>query len=103
MPQDHLRRHLFEKTVARFIADGRVSGQRLAADASLIEADANKQNATQKDDWDNSSIDPSDAPRAVCEYLSVLDDDAFEAAHRVEPKFISHSDPTSQWTAARRE
>ena len=33
-----LLRHLFEKTVARCIADGLVSGQRLAADASLIEA-----------------------------------------------------------------
>ena len=30
-----LLRHLFEKTVARCIADGLVSGQRLAADASL--------------------------------------------------------------------
>ena len=43
-----LLRHLFEKTVARCIADGLVSGQRLAADASLIEADANKQNSTPR-------------------------------------------------------
>lgn len=33
-----LLRHLFEKTVARCIADGLVSGQRFAADASLITA-----------------------------------------------------------------
>lgn len=97
-----LLRHLFEKTVARCIADGLVSGQRLAADASLIEADANKQNSTPKDDWDRSVIDPVDAPRAVKEYLDVLDDAAFGAASEVEPKFTSHSDPASQWTAARK-
>src|SRR6056297_1631322 len=79
-----LLRHLFEKTVARCIADGLVSGQRLAADASLIEADANKQNSTPKGDWDRSAIDPTDAPRAVREYLDMLDDAAFGAASEVE-------------------
>ena len=97
-----LLRHLFEKTVARCIADGLVSGQRFAADASLIEADANKQNSTPKEDWDASTINPEDAPRAVREYLDVLDDAAFGAATTVEPKFTSHSDPSSQWTAARK-
>ena len=97
-----LLRHLFEMTVARCIADGLVSGQRFAADASLIEADANKQNSTPKGEWDRSAIDPSDAPRAVKEYLDVLDDAAFGAATTVEPKFTSHSDPSSQWTAARK-
>ena len=94
--ESKLLRHLFEKTVARCIADGLVSGQRLAADASLIEADANKQNSTAKEDWDRSAIDPNDAPRAVREYLDVLDDAAFGAASEVEPKFTSHSDPASQ-------
>jgi transposase len=100
--ESQLLRHLFEKTVARCIADGLVSGQRFAADASLIEADANKQNSTPKEDWEPSAIDPSDAPRAVREYLNVLDDAAFGAASEVEPKFTSHSDPSSQWTAARK-
>ena len=36
------------------------------------------------------------------EYLDVLDDAAFGAASEVEPKFTSHSDPASQWTAARK-
>ena len=97
-----LLRHLFETTVARCIADGLVSGQRFAPDASLIEADANKQNSIPKVDWDPSSIDPANAPRAVREYLEVLDDAAFGAASEVEPKFTSHSDPSSQWTAARK-
>ncbi len=108
-----LLRHLFEKTVARCIADGLVSGQRLAADASLIEGEtekkliwginfrsnANKQNSTSKADWYHSAIDPSEAPRAVREYLEVLDDAAFGAASEVEPKFTA---PSSQWTAARK-
>mgnify|MGYP001483970915 FL=1 len=100
--ESKLLRYLFEKTVARCISDGLVSGQRLAADASLIEADANKQNATPKEDWDRSAIDPRDAPRAVREYLDVLDDAAFGAASQVQPKFTSHCDPASQWTAARK-
>lgn len=97
-----LLRHLFETTVARCIAEGLVSGQRMAIDASLIEADANKQNSTPKDDWDAASIDPADAPRAVREYLDTLDEVAFGAASEVQPKFTSHSDPASQWTAARK-
>jgi len=77
-----------------------VSGQRLAADASLIEADANEQNSTPKEDWDRNAIDASDAPCAVKAYLDVLDDAAFGTTSEVEPKFMSHSDPASQWTAA---
>lgn len=38
--------HLFETTVARCIEEGLVSGQRLAVNAKLIEADANKQKST---------------------------------------------------------
>ena len=48
--ESDLLRHLFEATVVRCIADGLVSGQRFAADARLIEADANKQNSTPKKD-----------------------------------------------------
>ncbi len=70
--------------------------------ASLIEADANKQNSTPKDNWDAASIDPADAPRAVRDYLDTLDEAAFGAASEVHPKFTSHSDPASQWTAARK-
>ncbi|SDM11491.1 IS1182 family transposase [Aliiruegeria lutimaris] len=100
--ESELLRHLFETVVARCIEEGLVSGQRLAVDASLIEADANKQNSTPKEEWDVRSIDPADAPRAVREYLEVLDHEAFGAASEVDPKFTSHSDPASQWTAARK-
>lgn len=96
-----LLRHLFEAVVARCIAEGLASGQRLAADASLIQADANRQNSTPQTDWHPEKISPKDAPRAVRGYLDTLDDAAFGAASPVKPKFTSHSDPASQWTGAR--
>jgi len=94
-------RHVFETVVAQCIKAGLASGQRYAADASIIAADANRQNSTPKADWNPEAIDPGDAPRAVREYLETLDDAAFGAASPVTPKFISHSDPASQWTGAR--
>ncbi len=98
----NLLRHVFEDVVARCIEEGLVSGQRLAVDASLIEADTNRQNSSSQEEWKPDKIDPDDAPRAVREYLEALDDDAFGAATPVQPKFTSHSDPASQWTAARK-
>ena len=96
-----LLRHVFETVVARCIEEGLASGQRFAADASLIQADANRQNSSRQSDWTPEKIDPDDAPRAVREYLETLDDAAFGAASPVKPKFTSHSDPASQWTGAR--
>lgn len=96
-----LLRHLFETVVARCIDEGVASGQRFAADASLIQADANRQNSSPQADWDPEQIVCEDAPRAVREYLETLDDAAFGAASPVKPKFTSHSDPASQWTGAR--
>jgi hypothetical protein len=84
------------------VADGLVSGQRFAQDASLIEADSNKQNAKPREDWEISAIKREDALHAVREYLDILDDAAFGAATIVEPKFTSHSDTSSHWTAARK-
>ncbi len=97
-----LLRHVFETVVARCINEGLVSGQRLAVDASLIEADTNRQNSTSKEEREPDKINPEDAPRAVREYLATLDEAAFGAATIVQPKFTSHSDPAAQWTAARK-
>lgn len=94
-------RHMFETVVADCIEAGLASGQRYAADASIIAADANRQNSTPKEDWAPESIDREDVPRAIREYLETLDDAAFGAASPVVPKFISHSDPASQWSGAR--
>jgi hypothetical protein len=91
---------VFETVVARCIEEGLVSGQRFAVDASLIEADANRQNSSSQSEWEANKVDAADAPRAVKEYLNTLDDAAFGAATPVIPKFTSHADPASQWTAA---
>ncbi|CAN0603151.1 unnamed protein product, partial [Ectocarpus sp. 12 AP-2014] len=60
-----LLRHIFETVVTRCIEEGLSSGQRFAADASLIQADANRQNSTPQQDWSPETIDASEAPRAV--------------------------------------
>lgn len=100
--ESDLFRQMFEVVVARCIEEGLVSGQRLAVDASLIGADSNRQNSSQIAEWTPDMTDPQIAPRAVREYLETLDDAAFGAATPVKPKFNSHSDPASQWTAARK-
>ena len=81
-------RHVFETVVAQCIEAGLASGQRYAADASIIAADANRQKSTPRADWNPETIDPNEAPRAVREYLETLDDAAFGAASPVVPKFI---------------
>lgn len=85
---------------------GVVDGEHFAADASLIQADANKLSFTSKEDWEPDAINPSAASRAVVEYLFALeyllalDGAVFGPAIDVTPEFTSHSDPSSQWTAA---
>ena len=82
------------------MAEGLVGGETFATDASMIQADANKQYSAPKADWETVQIDPAVVPRAVREYLETLDDAAFGAASDVAPKFTSFSDPASQWTGA---
>ena len=92
-------RRIFEHVVASCITAGLVGGEGFAVDASLIEADANRQRSIPGKDWDRER-DPDRASRAVKEYLATLDDAAFGAASEVVPKFISRSDPAAQWTGA---
>ncbi len=100
--ESDLLRRVFELAVARCLEEGLVGGQRLAVDASLIEADTNRQNSSPLSDWTPDMTDPQTTPRAVLEYLETLEEAAFGAATPVQPKFTSHSDPASQWTAARK-
>ena len=79
-----------------------VPGERFAVDASLIRADANKQNTTHIDEWPVERLDRNSAPRAVREYLDTLDDAAFGATTDVKPKFTSQADPASKWIGARK-
>ena len=100
--QSDLLRHVFEATVRSCIEEGLVGGRTFAADASLIEADANRARSIAGADWD-AMPKPEDAPRAAREYLATLDDVAFGAASPSRPKFVSPSDPAAQWTAANRK
>ena len=86
--------------MVRCITEGLVGGETFATDASIIQADANKQYSAPKSEWEAAQIDPASVPRAVREYLKTLDDAAFGAASDVKPKFTSFSDPASQWTGA---
>jgi len=97
--QSDILRHVFETVVRRCMAEGLVGGEGFAVDASLIQADANKQRSIPGDEWDADAIEP-DAVRAVRDYLATLDDAAFGAASEATPKFVSPSDPAAQWTGA---
>jgi transposase len=92
-------RCVFERVVESCIEVGLVGGEGFAVDASLIEADANRQRSIPGKEW-HKERDPKAASRAVKEYLATLDDAAFGAATEVEPKFVSPSDPAAQWTGA---
>src|SRR3954470_21535760 len=92
-------RHMFERVVEACIAAGLVGGEGFAVDASLIQADANKQRSIEGQDW-RKDRDPARSSRAVKEYLATLNDTAWGAASEVVPKFVSPSDPAAQWTGA---
>jgi hypothetical protein len=94
-------RRVFERVVEACIAAGLVGGEGFAVDASLIEADANKQRSIPGNDWDKSRGSEK-ASRAAQEYLATLDATAYGAASDVTPKFVSPSDPAAQWTGANR-
>jgi transposase len=91
-----LLRKLFEMTVARCMSEGLVGGEGFAVDASLIRAEANRQNFRSGEEGLPAEL----STRAVEEYLSVLDDAAFGAASQAVPPRISPSDPASRYTSA---
>ena len=97
--QGDVFRRVFERVVEACIAADLVGGEGFAVDASLIQADANKQRSIAGGDW-RKDRDPARSSRAVKEYLASLNDTAWGAATDVVPKFISPSDPAAQWTGA---
>src|SRR5204863_3662388 len=99
--QSDLFRSVFERVVGSCIEAGLVGGEGFAVDASLIEADANRQRSIPGKHW-HRERDPETAARSVREYLATLDDAAWGAATEIEPKFVSPSDPAAQWTGAMR-
>ncbi len=99
--ESNILRHLFEEVVRRCIDEDLVGGEGFAVDASLIQADANKQRSLPGNEWDIADL-PVEPGQAVREYLETLDDAAFGAASPTKPKFVSPSDPAAQWTGALR-
>lgn len=96
--ESDLFRKLFEDVLERCMAQGLVGGEAFGVDASLIKADANREDGIAAQDWSPAEH----ASRATTEYLQTLDDAAFGAATPVEPKFISPVDPAARWSAADR-
>ena len=94
--ESNLFRRVFETVLQRCIREGLVGGEGFAVDASLIKADANRQNGIEGE----KGLPSEAAGRAIEEYLAVLDDAAFGAATEVTPKFVSPSDPAARWTGA---
>ena len=82
-----LLRRVFETVLQRCIREGLVGGEAFAVDASLIRADANRQNGIEGE----KGLPPATTGRAIGEYLAVLDDEAFGAATDVVPKLLSTS------------
>lgn len=91
-----LLRHVFETVVQRCLDEGLVGGEGFAVDASLIKADASRQEGVEG----AKGLPPEKSSRAIDEYLAVLDDAAFGAATKVTPKFLSPADPAARWTGA---
>src|ERR1700749_1910537 len=79
-------RRIFERVVEACIGAGLVGGEGFAVDASLIEADANRQRSIPGVAW-QKQIDPAGGSRAVKEYLATLNEATFGAATDVQPKF----------------
>jgi IS5 family transposase len=94
--ESNLFRRVFETVLRRCIREGLVGGEGFAVDASLIKADANRQNGIEGE----KGLPSEAAGRAIEEYLAVLDDAAVGAATEVTPKFVSPSDPAARWTGA---
>ena len=74
-------RRVFERVVRSCIEAGLVGGEGFAVDASLIEADANRQRSIPGREW-KKEIEPAVASRAVREYLATLNDAAFWRGNR---------------------
>ena len=86
-------RFVFEQVLEYCIDEGLVKGEGFAVDASIVRADASKQNIQDKDiddDWPT----PRNSSRPVKEYLDGMDEGDKPA------KRISLSDPAARWTAA---
>ncbi|MEO0625249.1 MAG: hypothetical protein AAF183_24200, partial [Pseudomonadota bacterium] len=84
--------------MARCIKEGLVGGEVFGVDASLIKADANREDGIAANDWSPAEH----AGHSTLEYLVTLDDADFGAATQFQPKYLSPVDPSARWSAADR-
>jgi transposase len=90
-------RHVFETVLERCMKEGLVAGEGFAIDASVVKADAARARGIPGVSIDDRAFGPTQASRAVREYLEGID-----AAERPETarKSISLTDPAAEWTCA---
>jgi len=86
-------RFVFEQVLEQCIEEKSVGGEGFAVDASIVRADASKQNI-QDQDVDKDWPTPRHSTRPVKEYLDGLGEQGKPA------KRLSLSDPAARWTAA---
>lgn len=86
-------RFVFEQVLEHCINEGLVGGEGFAVDASIVRADASKQNIQDRDSDDDWPT-PRKSSRPVKEYLDGMDESDKPA------KRLSLSDPAARWTAA---
>lgn len=88
-------RFVFEKVLARCLAEGLVGGEGFAVDASVIKADASRQRGVPGTEVYFDRAAP--LARPVREYLEALD---VAEEPETPPKNVSLTDPAARWTAA---
>jgi transposase len=93
--ESDLFRKVFEEVLARCIAEGAVGGEAFAVDASVIQANANREDGGPGAEGLPDGVMHR---RAVREYIATLDEAAFGGASPVTPKFLSPVDPAARWT-----
>ena len=85
-------RHVFEMVVRRCMTEGLVGGEGFAVDASVVRADVSRARSIEPA---VAKSDPSQATKAVTEYLNAL-----EQSGSSIPANVSLTDPEARWTAA---
>ena len=89
-------RFIFEEVVRNCMSAGLVCGEGFATDASVIKADANRQNGVPYAE-SLKALDTETATRPIREYLEGLEEENYRST---APKNISRTDPQSSWTSA---
>jgi transposase len=90
-------RHVFESVLQRCITEGLIGGEGFAIDASVVKADAARASGVSGRSVEELALGPTEATRAVREYLEGLEADGRPQAMR---KKISVTDPAAEWTCA---